>query len=349
MGLSTDIQRFVGKGDCIMNINEIAALCGVSPATVSRVINNNPNVSAATRKKVLRTLQKAGYTPNAFASGIGRNSMRLVGILCRDTANLYYGKVVSLLVQNLRAAGFDALLCCTGRELEDKKAALEDLLQKRVDAVVLVGSAYREERDNTHIRDAARRVPVFLVNAYVQIPNVYCVLCDEAEAMAGSVRALADAGHRRILYLHDMKKWAWAGSQKLQGYLDGLRACGIERDDALIHAVENSIDDARAAVGGLLDGGADFTAILASEDLLAISAQKAALERGRDIAVVGFNNSQYALCSTPELSSVDNMMDTICPLAVDMIARLFAGEKITTKVVVSARLIERKSFQSGQA
>lgn len=324
-----------------MNINEIAALCGVSPATVSRVINNNPNVSVTTREKVLLTLQKAGYTPNAFASGIGRNSMRLVGILCTDTANLYYGKVVSLLVRNLREAGFDALLCCTGAVLSDKKAALADLLQKRVDAIILVGSAYREERDNGHIRQAAKHVPIFLINAFMQVPNVYCVLCDEHEAMMNSVRRLAKIGHRNILYLHDMKKWAWAGSQKLQGYLDGLKECGIPPCEKLVHAVDNTISAAHDIVNKLLMEDVQFSAVIASEDILAVGAQKAVLSEKRDIVVLGFNNSEFALCCNPELSSVDNMMDTICPIAVDMLVRLFAGEKITTKIVVSAQLIER--------
>ena len=327
-----------------MNINEIAALCGVSPATVSRVINNNPNVSPATREKVLRTMRKTDYTPNAFASGIGRNAMRLVGILCTDTANLYYGRIVSMLAQDLRSAGFDTLLCCTGVKLEDKKTALSDLLQKRVDAVILVGSAYREERNNTHIREAAEQAPVFLVNAHVQIPNVYCVLCDEREAMEHSVGSLIEAGHRNILYLHDMKKWAWAGSQKLQGYLDGLAAHGVAQDNALIHMVSNTIGDAQGVVKRLLGEGLKFSAILASEDILAIGAQKAVLAAKRDIAIIGFNNSQYALCCTPELTSVDNMMDTICPIVVDMIDGFFAGEKITAKVVISARLMERGSF-----
>lgn len=328
-----------------MNINKIAKLCGVSPTTVSRVINNNPNVRAATREKVLNTLQKAGYTPNAFASGIGRNSMRLVGILCTDTANLYYAKMVSLLVQNLRSAGFDALLCCTGTDLNDKKAALSEALQKRVDAIILVGSAYREERNNTHIREAAKQVPVFLVNAYVQIPNVYCVFCDEREAMKNSVRSMVMAGHRDMLYLHDMKKWAWAGSQKLQGYMDGLAECDIACQEQLVVAADSSIAAAQDAVERLLTSKAKFTAVLASEDILAIGAQKAILQKKRDIAILGFNNSQYALCTTPELSSVDNMMDTICPMTVDLISKLLSGAEITPKIVVSARLVERESFR----
>jgi LacI family transcriptional regulator/LacI family asc operon transcriptional repressor len=328
-----------------MNIIEIASMCGVSPATVSRVINNNPKVNGATREKVLRALQETDYIPNAFASAIGRNSMKLVGILCADIANPYYAKAVSYLVNGLRTAGFDSLLYCTGSQLAEKKIALSDLLQKRVDTIILVGSAYREERDNTHIREAARQTPIFMVNAYVQIPNVYCVLCDEREAMQTGIRRMVDLGHREILYLHDMKKWKWAGSQKMQGYLDGLSACGIPENRQLIQCVENGMQDAAKCVEKLMREGVRFSGIVASEDILAVGALKAVNAMKADVAVLGFNNSDYTLCCAPELASIDNMLDTICPATVDMLSKLSAGKKITSKLVVSSCIIERESLR----
>ena len=328
-----------------MNIHDIAALCEVSVATVSRVINGNSNVNEKTREKVLRVMQEADFVPNAFAGGIGRNAMKIVGIMCTDVANLYYASTVSLLENNLRLNGFDVLLCCTGTNINDKKEYLASLIQKRVDAVILVGSAYREERDNTYIREAAQQTPLFMINAYVQIPNVFCVFCDEKEAMYNSTRQMADAGFRDILYLHDMDKWAWAGSQKLAGYREGLEDSGIPENPDMIQVVENGILPARDRVASLLSQGAHITGILASEDLLAVGAQKAILEQKKDIPIIGFNNSQFALCCTPLLSSVDNMMDTICPMVVNMLIRLFSGEKISPKVAVSATLVERETFR----
>ncbi|MDR1209144.1 MAG: LacI family transcriptional regulator [Clostridiales bacterium] len=329
-----------------MNIHDIAAMCGVSAATVSRVINNSPNVSPPTRELVLRTMQEAEYIPNAFASGFGRNSMQLAGILCRDVANMYYANVVSLLERELRGKGFDSLLCCTGRNLTDIKERLTSVLQKRVNAVILVGSAYREERDNSHIREAAAQAPVFMVNAFIQTPNVYCVYCDERDAMKNAVKRLFEDGRRKILYIHDMAKWAWSGSQKLAGVRDGLTECGLTPGDDLIQQVTNGIDPARRRVSDLIERGVDFDAALASEDLLAIGAQKALLAAGKDIPVVGFNNSQLAECATPELSSVDNMLETICVMSVDFMASLLAGNKIPQKVVVSAELVQRKTFRA---
>jgi LacI family transcriptional regulator/LacI family asc operon transcriptional repressor len=329
----------------LLSIHQVAEACGVSVATVSRVINNSPNVSAQTREKVLRAIQEVDYVPNAFASGYGRNAMKMVGILCVDISNLYYASAVALLERGLRERGFDSLLCCTGRVLGEKKKYLAAMLQKRMDAIVLVGSAYREERDNTHIREAASQVPVFMVNAHVQIPNVFCVLCDEKEAMRSSVHRLVKAGHRDIAYLHDMEGWAWAGSHKLAGFREGLTDCGITETPYSVQTVKHDLHAAQERIAALLEQNAGLTGILASEDLLAIGAQKAALAAGRDIAIIGFNNSSYAQCCTPALSSVDNMLETICPLAVDMLARFFEGEKIPNKVVVSATFIERETFR----
>jgi LacI family transcriptional regulator/LacI family asc operon transcriptional repressor len=318
-------------------------------ATVSRVINNNPKVSDATRAKVLHAMQEADYVPNAFASGFGRNSLRIVGILCTDVANLYYATIVSLLEKNLRQKGFVSLLCCTGYALTDKKDALTDLLRKRVDALILVGSAYREERDNVYIREASLQVPVFLLNAHLQIPNVFCVLCDEREAMCNSVAQLAAVGCREILYLHDMNRWAWAGSQKLAGYRDGLAAIGLPENPDLIQQVEHGILPARQRVEKLLDREVPFSGILASEDLLAIGAQKAIMPRRPEVPIIGFNNSEFALCCTPSLSSVDNMISSMCPMVTDMLCGFFAGEKVSNKVVVSATLVERETFHSVEA
>ncbi len=103
--------------------------------------------------------------------------------------------------------------------------------------------------------------------------------------------------------------------------------------------------EATERVAGLLQSGVKFTGIITTEDILAVGALKAVNAQGADIAVLGFNNSQYALCCTPELSSMDNMLDAICPMVVNMLNQLLAGIKISSRVVVSACLIERDTFR----
>ena len=155
-----------------MNIYDIASQARVSIATVSRVLNGKGDVSEKTRNHVLQVIEELGYTPNIFARGLGLNSIKMVGILCSDVSDIYYATSVSVLEKELRKRGYDSLLCCTGDQLEDRKKSIELLLSKRVDAIILVGSTFKERGDNSHIVDAAKKVPVILVNDYIQAPNI---------------------------------------------------------------------------------------------------------------------------------------------------------------------------------
>lgn len=327
-----------------MNIYDIAKRSGVSIATVSRVLNGSPSVSEKTRGRVLAVMEEEGYTPNAFARGLGLNSMRMIGILCTDISDTFYAKAVSLVEGQLRRNGFDALLCCTGNDLEDKKKYLDLLLAKHVDAVILIGSAFKENVDNSHIENAAKQVPVVIINGLVELPGVYCALCDERSAVQSNVLSLHRQGIDRILYLYDTL--TYSGCVKIEGYREGLRQSGQPfREDLLIRA-EKSVEAVRGTVRGLLRGGADFSAVMASEDLIAVGALKALQDEGRTMPVLGFNNSVLAECSSPGLSSVDNMLDTLCPTAVGMLEDIFDGRNVPQKIIISSRLVERETFRA---
>lgn len=327
-----------------MNIYDIAQRSGVSIATVSRVMNGSPNVSAATREKVMAVIQEEEYIPNAFARGLNLNSMKIIGILCTDIADTFYAKAVSLVESLLRQNGFDALLCCTGNDLEDKKKYLELLLAKRVDAVILIGSAFKENVDNSHIENAARQVPVIIINGLVELPGTYCVTCDEQTAVAQNVALLNRQGYRDILYLYDIL--TYSGCSKLNGYHDGLKQCGIPVNESLIVQVPKSIEQVKRRVLTLFDSGISFRAVMASEDLLAIGAMKALQKLNLTMPVIGFNNSILSESCSPSLTSVDNMLDTLCPAAISMLTGILDGKSVPQKMVISATLVQRDTFQA---
>ncbi|MDU7337810.1 MAG: LacI family DNA-binding transcriptional regulator [Clostridium sp.] len=327
-----------------MNIYDIAQRSGVSIATVSRVMNGSPNVSAATREKVMAVIQEEEYIPNAFARGLNLNSMKIIGILCTDIADTFYAKAVSLVESLLRQNGFDALLCCTGNDLEDKKKYLELLLAKRVDAVILIGSAFKENVDNSHIEMAAKQVPVIIINGLVELPGTYCVTCDEQTAVAQNVTLLNRQGYSEILYLYDIL--TYSGCSKLSGYRDGLKQCGIPVNESLIVQVPKSIEQVKRRVLTLFDSGISFRAVMASEDLLAIGAIKALQKLNLTMPVIGFNNSILSESCSPSLTSVDNMLDTLCPAAISMLTGILEGKSVPQKMVISATLVQRDTFQA---
>lgn len=133
-----------------MTIYDISEKAGVSIATVSRVLNGSSNVSDKTKKKVLDVINQYEYTPNAFARGLGLNTMKTIGVMCADSSDLYLAKAIYFIEQKLRANGYDSILCCTGYELETEEKCLNLLISKKVDGIILVGShfIYESESDN---------------------------------------------------------------------------------------------------------------------------------------------------------------------------------------------------------
>ncbi len=325
-----------------LNIYDIARQAGVSIATVSRVLNGNKNVSKRTRDTVLQVMQSAGFTPNSFARGLGLGSMRMVGILCTDVADLYYATAVSSLERLLHEKGLNALLCCTGNKLEDKKDAIGMLLSKNVDAMILVGSAFKEQNDNSHIEQAASQVPVIIVNGLIECDNTYCVLCEESDAMRDNVVKLYAKGCRNILYVYDVK--TYSGTQKLEGYYLGHTACGMPINEKLILQTQKNLNVVAGWVTDILASGQAVDAVLASEDVLAIGAMKAFAGQHAHIPVIGFNNSLLAQCASPALTSVDNMVETLCAIAVNALQALMEGKTPPLRVKIAARLVERETF-----
>ena len=177
-----------------VNIYDISRHAGVSIATVSRVLNNSPHVSEETRRKVMKVIDGCGYVPNAFARGLGLNTMKTIGLLCPDAADPYLARALACLEHAFRQKHYDCLLSCTNRDLAARRQGVELLTSRHVDGMVLMGSTFIEENseDNAYIRQAATNVPVVLLNGSFQCPNVFCVLCDDERAMKEAMNQLLD-------------------------------------------------------------------------------------------------------------------------------------------------------------
>ncbi len=334
--------------DILLTIYDISKMAGVSIATVSRVLNESANVRPDTRRKVLEVMEQSGYTPNAFARGLGLNSMQTIGILCTDSSDLYLAKAVYYIEQDLRAGGYHSILCCTGYRLENKKSSLELLLRQKVDSVILVGSNFieAEDADNQYIRDAAEQVPIMLLNAYFDHPNVFCSLCDDLGATQQAALSLIDSGIPDILYLYNSR--SYSARKKLAGFQSACQLRGLPNADALQQFYSGSSADVEGIcrfISSLHDGGLSFRAVIASDDVLATAAVKYARLRGQripsELSVIGYNNSILALCCEPELTSVDNRLEEISRQLVKTLIGTLNGIPMPAKTVFPGRLVQR--------
>lgn len=335
-----------------MTIYDISEKAGVSIATVSRVLNGSNNVSEKTKAKVLAVMNECDYTPNAFARGLGLNTMQTIGILCADSSDYYLAKAIYYLEQSLRQNGYDSLLCCTGYEFTTKEKYLNLLISKKVDSVILVGSNFVsiQNAENNYIRNAANQVPVMLLNAALDYPNVYGTLCDDFQAVYNTTNSMLNRGITDILYLYNSN--SYSGTRKMSGYKTAVELAGHYNPN-LVQFFEGSpenMDEVTQFLDNLHKKGIQYHGVVASEDRLAIGALKYAHEQGmripEDLCIVGFNNSSLTKYCIPELTSIDSRLEVLCNQLVTTLMGVLAGKEMPKQTVFSGELIERGTFQT---
>ncbi|WP_353655196.1 LacI family DNA-binding transcriptional regulator [Clostridium sp. WB02_MRS01] len=328
-----------------LNIYDVSEHAHVSIATVSRVINGNPNVSEKTRKRVLDVMKELGYTPNVFARSLGLNTMKTIGIMCADSSDPWLAEAIYYLEKELRGNGYDSLLCCTGYLPETKKKYLELLRSKRVDAIILTGSHYIEAKpkDNAYLLEAAKDLPIMLVNGQLDGEQIYSTVCDDHAAVYDAALRLYRSGRSSVLYLYSGN--SFSNLNKLSGYRDAVRDAGFMVRDELMVLCSKDLDAAMERLDTISRSGVYFDAVLASEDILAVGAVKYADKAGltipKDLSIIGYNNSILSKCTTPEITSVDNKVESICITTVNTLMKVLEEGNVPGKTTITPELIKR--------
>lgn len=332
-----------------MNIYDISKAAGVSIASVSRVINGAENVSEKTRQKVLAIIDQYGYTPNAYARGLGRGSMKTIGIMCSDSSDIYLANAIYFLETELRQNGYNSILCCSGYDLENKKASFDLLKSRQVDAVIMAGSKYVEmnAEDNRYLLDGAKEFPIMLLNGYLEAPNIYSITCDDRGGMESAVKKLYDSGARNILYVYSSE--SYSGIKKIEGIRAGMKDCNLPDDAVRIVKGEKDFKD----IADLLQQEykkAPFDAVIASSDTSGVGALKFALRENLSVPevlqIISFNNSVLAESTNPELSSIDSKLEVLCQHTVETLLKVLNREdgefpEIPQKTVIETELVIR--------
>ena len=328
-----------------MNIYDISKKAGVSIATVSRVLNQSTLVSEKTRAKVLAVIEEEHYSPNVFARGMNTNVMKSIGILYSDMSDMYLANAVYHLERRFRLHGYDSLICCCGYELNWKKKYINQMLSKKVDAIVLAGSHFVEdcEEDNDYIRTAARKLPVGILSGQISGDNIVCAYCDDRKAVHEVANRLFELGSQNILFLYGVL--SDSTRRKIAGLRDAYSDCGKEfRDKYAVHCPIGEIEG-RSDFIKALRAQQYFDAIICTDDAFAVAAlkfaQKEAIDVPGQLRIIGYNNSVLSYCTCPELSTVDNRTQELCEKLVEMTLDSIEGQPKQTEFALPGRVILR--------
>jgi len=328
-----------------MNIYDVAQEAGVSIATVSRVVNGKSSVSSKTKEKVEAVLQKHNYSPSEIARGLVLNSIRTVGIMAMDIRDVYYANVAYTVEQELSKLGYTVILCNTGEDTKEKIKYMKILMQKKVDGIILVGSVFKDAGLEGAITGIAGKVPIVMINGFVDSQNVYSVICDDRNGVYQAVEYLLGQGRKELVYLQDTD--SFSARAKVEGFMDAMRNNNMVTGDNNLFKVKKGLEGGYEGIDMITARGIPFDAAVCGDDLTAIGAIRCLKDRGisipDDVAVIGYNNSVLASCCEPVLTSVDSRMFEMGRSAIDVFSKVMDGEQVNQKTYLQPQLYIRKS------
>lgn len=324
-------------------IYDIAQEAGVSAATVSRVINNYPYVSKATRDKVNKLLKECHYVPNETARSLVTQSSKMVGILIADVRTTHHTDGVYYIEHEFSKKGYSCLIYNTGTNEENQAKYIQLLSQRKIDAVVLMGSIYQNGSVKKAISTYIPSVPVAICNGYLEGENIYGVLSNEKEGVYNAVKLLSEKCHKNIAFL--LNHTTPSNEEKVNGFNSGFSEF-IKKGEKVVKITGDTIEEIKESTKEAIKNY-NLDAIIYAEDFMALVGLKAIselkLKIPEDIAVMGINNSKFAPLSIPSLSSIDNMLYDTSLTSVRNLLAVLSGEHENHKMIIASEIVERES------
>lgn len=323
---------------------DVARKVGVSEATVSRVLNDKPGVSAATRQAVLTALDVLGYERPTQLRG---ERARLVGLVLPELTNPIFPALAEIIGGGLTQSGYTPLLCTQNAGGITESDYVDLLLQQQVSGVIFLGGNY-SQTDAPHDHYERLRgvnLPTVLVNAPIDGLEFATVSTDDTTAAEQAVRHLHQLGHRRIGMLLGPADHV-PSERKLAGARRVLADLGAPLEEGLIVRGLYTLESGQAGAMRLLNSGA--TAIVCASDLLALGAIRAVRRSGRrvpeDVSVVGFDDSALMSCTEPPLTTVRQPIDSMGRTAIELLlAQIQGGVSTGIELLFEPELVLRGS------
>jgi LacI family transcriptional regulator, gluconate utilization system Gnt-I transcriptional repressor len=317
-----------------VTLADVAKLAGVSPITVSRVLNRPELVTAQTSEHVQQVIERTGYTPNLLAGGLASRRSRLVAAIVPSITNAIFVETVEALTDRLWEAGYQVLLGLSGYPATREDALLAAVLSRRPDAIYLTGINHSKE---TRRRLLTAGIPV--VETWDLTPTPIDMLVGFSHEKVGEsvARHLLAKGYRRFGLVSADDERAQA---RRQGFVAEMARAGIANVETVTVPAPSTLALGRQGLAALLDrgvGGKRPDAVFCGSDLLAHGALEEARARGLAVpgklAIMGFGGLDFTRHTTPALSTVSVDRPAIGRLAAEVILARIEGEQSSGQVV----------------
>ena len=327
-----------------VTLAEIAQAAGVSISTVSRALTNTTHpLKEETRQRIVRLAKEMGYKPNLVARSLQSSRTHVVGVIVDRMRSPFAAATVQGIQDGLRQAGYSISIINSNRDQDLVVEAIQTFYSRRVDGIVILNSWLHTFNDPfLSLQDR----PFVFVNRLFSDAIHNCVGPGDRDGAQLATRHLVELGHRRIAYINGIEKWLEA-QNRLAGYRDVLMEQGLPVDETLIRSGDWGVDSGYQATEDLLTLKHRPTAIFAANDLMALGAiyalQEAGLRVPEDVAIVGYDDRDFAAWIRPALTTVRMPSYEMGQAAARLLLEQFTGEELEDATHIPGKLIIRQS------
>jgi DNA-binding LacI/PurR family transcriptional regulator len=340
------------KGKRHISLKDLAQELGVSISTVSRALNNHPDISSDVTQRVQKLASEMNYSPNPLAMGLLKQATRMIGVIVPDLVTHFYSSIISGIEQVADEKGYYVLISSSNESLLKEIKVVDNLMKTRVEGLIVCLS--QETKTYEHFdRLINNHIPLVFFDRVCRTSEVPSVVVDNVDAAQKITKHFFKNGFRRIAYIAGPDHLN-ISQERTEGYLTGLKSCGLEFRPELLEKCNLSTKDAIKATGRLLELPEKPDAIFGINDTVAFAAMKEIKSRGlripEDVALVGFTDEFHSTVVDPALTSITHPTFEIGQEA----ARLFFSqienpETEPTQQVMKTKLVIRKSsVKSGE-
>jgi LacI family transcriptional regulator len=326
-------------------IRDVAARAQVSVATVSAVLNGNKYVSPELAERVRTSVAALNYRPNGLARSLKRQRSHILGLILSDITNPFFTTLVRAVEDTARRAGYTLLLGNTDEDAAKEEAYVELLRSRQVDGLILVASA----GEHAYLPDLlAAGLPVVCVDRSLVALGADSVLTDNVAGAYQAVSHLLGLGHRRIGIVTGLPG-VTSTYQRLDGYRQALAERGVAVEPALVREGDSRLDGGYARAAELLALPERPTALFVTNNLMTIGAMRAIEDAGlrcpEDVALVGFDDFEWASVFRPRLTTVRQPVYEIGKAAARFLIQRIEGRRTgaATELLLPPTLIVRQS------
>ncbi len=326
-------------------IYEVSKLAGVSLATVSRVMNNNANVTDITRKKVMSAMTELGYRPNSIAQSLASNCSNSVGLLVSELSGPFYGPMMGGIENTFRDQGKHVIIAAGHSDKKREEQAIEFLISRNCDGLILHVEAVTDEY---LIKLSKGKTPFVLLNRYISELAERCIILDNVHGGYLATKYILEQGHTNIAYISG-PLWKKDAQDRLAGHKKALQEFNHAFDEQLLYEGDFMENSGAQGYTQLHNSPHQFTALICANDEMATGAMASARECGvtlpNELSIIGFDNVFFTRHVYPPLSTINYPIDEMGNMAANWIlSNVYQKTTAELQTVFKPELIIRQSI-----